>query len=708
MRKTLYVVAAGLVVPAVAEVGSTNSVSPNAATQRLQEVVVTATRTEELPGDVPFATKTVPRLSVRNEQMAATMPEVLLETPGVLVQQTGHGQGSPFLRGFTGFRTLALVDGIRLNNSTFREGPNQYWSTVDAMAVDRLEVVCGAGGVMYGSDAVGGVVNAMMHRPKFGDDEGWLWNAGALYRVSSAESSHAGRVEGSGAHREFAGFSVGLSGMTLGNVEGGRDVGEQPYTDYDQFSGDARVDYFLSAKTRLTVAFQRTQQEDVKRTHRTIYGLTWRGLSRGSDLQHSFDQLRELAYARLQHATARGDQFMATTSWQRQDEFQLVQRANGTYQHSYTDVRTLGLSLQGTSPSPIGEWTYGIEEYRDFVDAAQLNYDAAGAFTSAAIQGPVADNSTYDLAGIFAQDDVPLPGRVHVIVGGRFTWARADAGILRDPATATARSFEDDWLNLSGQARALWHPDEAERWSVWTGVAQGFRAPNFSDLTRFDIARSGELETAALDLKPEDFISFDIGARTTQDRWEAGLSLYHTMIEDLIVRTPTGATVGGLLEVTKRNGAEGWVHGVEFDGRLLLPEGFSLFGSVAWQEGKADTYPTSNAASVRAPMTRMHPLTGLAGLRWEAPQRNYFAEAFGIAAAKQDRLSPDDARDTQRIPPGGTPGFATLNLRAGYNWKHHVRAVAALENVLDEDYRIHGSGYNQPGRNFKFSLEVAY
>lgn len=693
---------AGVVAPVGAQDGSAN-VPPV-----LPEVVVTATRSEEELIDLPFSAKTLPQTRLRNEQMAATMPELLLETPGVQVQQTGRGQGSPYIRGFTGFRTVALVDGIRLNNSTFREGPNQYWSTIDTLAIEKLELVRGSGAVTYGSDAVGGVVNALMNRPVYGDSGIWNWDAGAFYRLSSAENSHAARVEGGAGLYEKAGFSFGTSAKTYGNVEGGNGVGTQPYTDYDQWDLDARMDYFLTPRTRLTVAHQVTQHEDVKRTHRTIYGLTWRGLTGGTDLQHFFDQLRELTYARLENTTERGDRFMATASWQRQDEYQRVQRANGTYQDSGTDVRTLGLALQGTSPSAVGEWTYGLENYRDFVDTYQLNYNAAGAFTGRGIQGPVADNSTYDLAGLYAQDDIELPARLHLLVGGRLTYARADAGVFRDPVTALPRTFEDDWWNVGGQARLLWHPDEAENWSLYTGVSQGFRAPNLSDLTRLDIARSGELETSALDLKPEDFLTLELGARTVQGRWDAGVSFYQTFIDNLIVRTPTGATVGGLLEVTKRNGSEGWVHGVEFDGRLALAQGFSLFGSVAWQEGEADAFPTSASASVRAPLSRLHPLAGLLGLRWDAPGKNYFGEIFGLAADKQDKLSPDDARDTQRIPPGGTPGYATLNLRGGYNFRRNVRAVAAIENILDEDYRIHGSGYNQPGRNFKFSLEVRY
>ena len=200
----------------------------------------------------------------------------------------------------------------------------------------------------------------------------------------------------------------------------------------------------------------------------------------------------------------------------------------------------------------------------------------------------------------------------------------------------------------------------------------------------------------------------EVGARTVQKNWEAAAAYYHTWIEDLIVRTPTGTVIGGAREVTKRNASGGWLQGVELSARGYPGAGFSLFGHAAWQEGEADAFPMSTAASLRAPLSRMHPLMGLAGLRWDAFRTGFFAEVFGQAAAKQDRLSPDDQRDTQRIPPGGTPGWAALNFRAGYDWKGKVYVTAALENALNEDYRLHGSGYNQPGRNFKLSLEYRF
>jgi len=603
---------------------------------------------------------------------------------------------------------VTLVDGIRLNNSTFRDGPNQYASTIDVLAVERIEVVKGPGAVMYGSDAIGGVVNAIVRGPRYGSGSGDLWSGATYYRFGSADRAHLGRGEVGVTQAERWGVTAGFTAKQFGDLEGGDRVGRQPHTGYDQWDGDAKLEYDLSERTKLTLAFQRTEQDDVERTHRMVYAVAWEGLAAGTDRQHRFDQTRQLTYARLRHDTERGDEWLATVSWHVQDEAQFVERANGTRQASRVDVDTLGISLGGVSPTKVGRWTYGVEHYRDWVGSEQRNYDAAGVLTSIGVQGPVADDAAYDLLGVYAQDEIPLGEQVSVTLGGRFDWARAEAGRVRDPLSGNPIGVGADWWSVVGSGRVVWHPDELKRWSLFSGASQGFRTPNLSDLTRFDIARGGELETAALDLKPERFVSLELGARTEAKTWDAGVSYYYTFIEDLIVRTPTGAVIGGAREVTKRNGSEGWVQGVEISGGVGLGEGFRLFGQASWQEGEADYFPTSTAASARAPLSRLHPVLGLMGLRWSASGEGFFAEIWGQAAAQQDHLSPDDERDTQRIPPGGTPGWATLNMRTGYQWNRRAFLTASVENVLNEDYRIHGSGFNQPGRNLRLSAEYRF
>ena len=83
------------------------------------------------------------------------------------MQQTNLGGGSPFLRGLTGYHTLILIDGIRLNNSTFRSGPNQYLNTIDPLLINHVEVMKGQGSVPYGSDALGGTILLSSKSPDF-------------------------------------------------------------------------------------------------------------------------------------------------------------------------------------------------------------------------------------------------------------------------------------------------------------------------------------------------------------------------------------------------------------------------------------------------------------------------------------------------------------------------------------------------------------
>ena len=138
---------------------------PN-ATAELPPLVVTARGGfAELWSSSPWSTKRIEVNDLRRR--ARSMPEALVGLPSVLVQKTALGQSSPYLRGLTGYHNVLLVDGIRLNHSAMRSGPNQYWSTVELLGADRIEVVRGPNGIIYGADAIGGVVNVLTDDPGF-------------------------------------------------------------------------------------------------------------------------------------------------------------------------------------------------------------------------------------------------------------------------------------------------------------------------------------------------------------------------------------------------------------------------------------------------------------------------------------------------------------------------------------------------------------
>ena len=671
----------------------------------LPEVIVTATRSELESFAAPYTTDLVVLHEFLRNRMYRTPTKALEDVAGIMVQKTAHAQGSPYLRGFTGFRTLMLVDGIRLNNSIFRDGPNQYWNLIDPYTIDRLEVVKGPSSVLYGSDAVGGTVNAILRRPE-GYGEGFRWYRQLYGRIASAERSYVGRGEINATWGSRLGLLGGATWKDFGDVDGGRFVGPQPKTGYGVCSGDLRIEYRPDPKTTWTLAHYQLYEDDAWRAHKTRYGISWKGTSVGAERKRVIDEGRSLSYVRFRRedAGAAVDAVELTLSFQTLRERRWRTKGNGKSDRQGFDVNTYGLGVQFRSPTPLGRWTYGLEWYHDEVDSFAHKYNADGTFNRSEIQGPVGDDARYDLLGLYVQNELPLLERLALILGGRYTFARADANKVKEPNTGRRISVSDSWDSLVGSARLRWFVDADEHWNLFGGVSQGFRAPNLSDLTRLDTARTNEIETPSPGLKPERFISYEAGVKARYENFAAQVSYFFTDIEDMIVRTPTGNVIGGDNEVTKKNAGDGYVHGVELAARCRVHPQWTVFGSFAWMYGEVETYPTSAPVTRTEPIDRLMPPTGQLGLRWDHPSRKLWLEATCTVADRADRLSTRDRADTQRIPPGGTPGYVVLALRGGWRAGDGLDLWMALENLTNRDYRIHGSGVNEPGINLKVGL----
>ncbi len=670
------------------------------ATSTLDDpLVVTPTREVTPLSRTPYAVATVSGEEIR-DRLYRTTPELLFETPSVMVQKTAHGQGSPYVRGFTGYRNLAMIDGVRLNNSTFRDGPNQYWSTIDPLSVRSVELVKGPGSVLHGSDAAGGVLNVLTARPTYAES-GALSGGRTFARVSSAEQSLAGRVEGFVSEADSHGFLFGFTGRQFGDLQTAGQ-GRNPRTGYDEWALDLKGEFFLAPDTRLTFLHQQVHQSDAWRTHSTLFGVPWRGTSAGSDQRRSLDQERQLTYLQLEgRPGGRIDHYVITASHHRQAEEQFRVRGigDGRSDRRGFEVDAYGLSAQLSSDTPAGYLTYGASYSIDRVDSFREDFLADGSSAGRAIQGPVPDDSTYELADVFVQDRLPVTDTLDVWLGARATLARARIGRAEDPLTGEAFSMADEWTRSVGSARFVQRLGEDTGLSLYGGVSESFRAPNLSDLSRLDLARSGEIETPAPGLAPERFTGYELGLRGERGRSSFSVAAYYTEIEGLIVGSRTGRVVDGAMEVTKENAGRGHVKGAEFEFRHGLDERLALFGWCSWQDGSLEVGGTVE------PTSRLMPFTAEAGLRWESLSGRGWAELVAYGAAAQNRLAERDRLDTERIPPGGTPGYAIGILRGGWRLGERLSLTAAVENFTDEAYRVHGSGISGPGRNFLLGAE---
>ena len=299
------------------------------------------------------------------QRQAPDMFHALQNEVGVLMQSTSAGQASPFIRGLTGQQVLILIDGIRLNNSITRRGPNQYFNTIDPGMIDHIEVLRGQGSVLWGSDAIGGAINVVT---RGADMQRGLHESGYVAReftqyYNTANSSPSSRfnVEGwVGARGLFGGASF----LDVNDLDTGFDeFSRQPGTNYQQLAGDLKFNFMLSDRSMLTFAMQHFEQSDLPRSDRFPGYPLDRNHSNTLGKARFFDpQQRDLMYLRHQALDPFGGLFDAittTVSYHRQREVQT--RGVPTTRFQETNVGTLGLqSVVSKDMGDLGKWTSGL------------------------------------------------------------------------------------------------------------------------------------------------------------------------------------------------------------------------------------------------------------------------------------------------------------------------------------------------------------
>ncbi|NWK54774.1 TonB-dependent receptor [Verrucomicrobiaceae bacterium N1E253] len=702
-RNILHPIGLLLAIPVGAEQESITADSWN----QLEESVISATRLGSDAFTSPYSIQTLSAEELE-QLMARNLTESLESTPGVMVQKTANGQGSLYLRGFTGYRTLALIDGVRYNNSVYRDGPNEYFSLIDSQSLSAIELLQGPSSVLYGSDAIGGALNLKTKASDYQQREGDYLSGSQWYRYSSAEDSHITRSEIDLGQGERWGLRLGLSWKQLGEVDAA-DIGAQRKTGYDELAWDSRFDLHINDCWNFTYVHQSLGQDDVWRTHSTIYGVSFAGSSIGTDLRRVKDQERTLDYIQFKGSDINRwiDRASLTCSYQTWNEDSDRQKANKESIDEFFDSRMWGLDIQLESETSLGRWIYGVDFYRDQVDSGRKDFLADGSLDSIRIQGPVGDDATYDMFGSYVQGEFQTSDRLQCLAGVRYNYVRAKIGAYEDPLTGKAADYDDHWDTLVGSLRAIYDLDPEAHWKAWGGISQSFRAPNIADISRYGKSRSDEIEVAATDLDPEHFTTLEIGIKSQTDTSTCSVSYYYTDMRDYITSTPTGNIREGLREVSKQNSSSGHVQGLEVAGRFQLSPDWTLWGNFTWLEGELDAYQ-ANGQSLTEPLSRVMPMTLNAGVRWDHPNRKLWAEISCTIADDADRLSSADQQDTERIPPGGTPGYQLVHLRGGYRFNESFEMTAGLENIFDEAYRVHGSGSNEPGFGLTLALKAQF
>lgn len=655
----------------------------------LEEVVVTAERSPQNLTDTARAVETVGERQIL-DRIGRSVPESLRQVAGVSVQRTNLGGGSPFIRGLVGNQVLILVDGIRLNNSTARGGPNQYLNTIDPLFVERIEVVRGPGSVLYGSDALGGTINVITRRRTNFDDVVGI-DGRLMSRATTAEREITN-------HLDLEANGGGLVGLTFsGNFRQFGDVdpgGSQPLQaryGYEEQDFAGNVDFHLKSNLVWQFSAQHVNLDNVPNYD-------------PDNPKNRFEpQRRDMFYSRLLWTDiATGlDAVSAFASYHQQlegrekikaDDLTLETRDLDVV-HTYAG----GLQLE----SGVGDWLsfiYGGEVYRDFVASDRKTRRTDGS-DEQDVESQFPDASTYlSAAGYFEVRFTPWKW-LKLVPGARYSHFAPFAQI-DDPSLGEI-TIDDPFGEVTWAVHSLWKPHTAH--GIVLGASRGFRAPSLDELTKLG-SEDGRYDVPNPDLEPEQMTQYEVGYRVNYSRVSGSAFAYYSDIANLITRKPTaynGQRYIGEDQVNRNeNVGEATIWGSELQLRIvMLPDVLrgGLAGAYTWGQNETDDEP----------IRRIPPPTGNAYLRAFWPSQLAWFEVAGDFAGKQERLSQGD-KDDGRIGPDGTDGFGVMNLRSGFLAGDFFELQFAVENVFDEPYKTHGSGLLEPGRNFKAQLSYVF
>lgn len=606
-----------------------------------------------------------------------TVPEMLSYETGVMVQKTNHGGGSPSLRGLHGNQTLMMVDGVRLNNSIFRYGPNQYLNTVDAFAVDQLDVLFGSGSIQYGSDAMGGVIAAKFHEPEFVKCNQWVPKV--FFRTTTGNQEYSMRSSVDRCFGQNA-ITAGITMRQFGDVLAGGDLKYQRPSGYKEFD----VDVKFVRKDKLgkwVAAHQSNNQFDVPIFHRVAL--------ENYKFYNTTLQARTLTYLKrsLVFSGKLFDEIELMAGRQNQHEHREFQKNNSNLLRTERDsVNTYFFTTKFYGKlHNRWQWVLGTDFYFDKVNSARTDADVALG-TLKQIRGLYPNGSTQMQNSAFGY--ITKTGdRGLVRLGGRYNYTQITLQTLETGNVQYQKgAFVADGAGSFKVTKKL---------HLYGNVGTGFRSPNIDDMGTLGIV-DFRFETPQYGLLPEYSFNKELGLKYKSAKSQFNVCVFHNAMSGLISRIKAGSdSMQGYPVYQKQNVGSSLIYGAELDWK-------HEWGG-HWVFGGGGSLIVGDNITGNEPMRRIPPAMCNAVLRYKLNGSVSFSMNI-IGARAQLRLAKGDIQDN-RIGLAGTPGYFTGDLRCEMNFKRATVDIAIL-NLRNQRYKTHGSGIYSMGRAVQLLIGI--
>ncbi|MCF6299565.1 MAG: TonB-dependent receptor [Proteobacteria bacterium] len=658
-------------------------------TETLSPLQVTASKTATSSNDTSSAISVVTRDEIKQKQNTL-LPDLLRGEVGVYIQQTTPGQGIPIIRGMKGSQNVHLVDGMRLNTAFFRNSPSQYLALVDPFLTEQIEVLRGPSSVLYGGDALGGVVNIISHSPEFYSDE--FQTSGQLFTSwDSADEKWISHFDTDLGNEKIA-TSIGITYQDIGQRTTGS--GEQiPFTAYTSRAFNNKWVINTDQASSWMFDLQYVHQPATPRVDDLVAGF---GQSNpDSELFLFQPNARLFSHLRYQthQQTSWYDQANYSIAWQKITD----NRRRRSFGSTDTDTEQNSselFSLQADFNKSFSNQTllvFGIDSYKDTIFSARQRTTETGEVLIRESRFP--NESTMQHIGLFA--DYHFFKNDHdFTVGGRYSDYNIDLN---------SENIANDKLNLTD---LTWHVSWLYRLNkmdrIFANIGRGFRPPNIFDLGQVGERPGDRFNVINPALTPESVLSVDLGIKHAGNGWKGELVVFVADYQDVIASVETGElTDEGLSIVQSQNINKVRLYGLESDIDYFFKNGSQLFANLTYTWGEEQA-----ANEQKEPADRIPPAFGVIGYQQDFAT-NWSGKTQVRYASTQNRLSARDLRDA-RINPYGTGGFTSYDAFVTWHSNFGYQLRLGVENIFDKKYREHASGLDAAGRNYHISFSYEF
>ena len=701
----------------------------------IEEFVISANRWEQNKNEVPNKIVTIlkPSVDLQNPQTTADLIGVSDE---VYIQKSQLGGGSPMIRGFATNRILIVVDGVRMNNAIFREGNIQNIISLDPSSLESTEVIFGPGASVYGSDAIGGVMDFHTKKALLSTGVKPYFKVDAMTRFSSADKERTFHFDfnvgtkriaflSSISRSEFDDLKMG-SHKNAGYLRpeyvsriGGKDsviVNPDPriqiYSGYNQLNTMNKLRFKISESIDLVLANHYSRLSDVPRYDRLIqpksgklryaewyYGpQVWMMNNLQMTLHKEnilFNEMK-LIVSRQDYKESRHDRSINSLSVNEQEENVGILSLNLDFDKDFDNNRDLVY--------------YGLEYVNnDIKSVAQTRNILTNDITPAGSRYPNGKNK-YNSCSVYAGYKNNITEKISLNTGFRYNYVSlystiSDNSYYSFPFTEISISNGA----LTGALGAVFRLNE--KLHISFNSSTGFRAPNLDDAGKVFDSAPGVVVVPNPDLKPEYAYNIDFGlVKDFGKIIHTEFYAYHTWLTNAMVRHDFlfngQASITYKEELSKveaiTNAGSARVYGFHINLQVNITDVLFLKSALNITEGKEED---------GIPLRHSAPLFGTTHLIFDLPKlkADFYSNYNG--SKKFEKMAPTEIEkpymySTDKNGNPWSPGWFTLNLKLSYEILNRISINAGIENILDTRYRPYSSGIVSPGRNFIVSLKL--